>query len=233
MTILTLLLGMLVLIPTTAEVLIVQFPTKSKVSLPLGGKSKADVERLATTTRTKIKMEDLRSPQSVLAGMNTYVAWAVSPEGSFDNLGELELAGAKGLLEATTRFDRFALMITAEPHYMVDRPSSQVVYRNEAPRNLAAIPLKIEVGQYEYSGLPINQELAPTLVMEARAAFAIAAAVQTDDRDDSEYRQARVAVDTMEELIRRDSSSDVIATAAHAAIRQSQRAATSARQSSR
>ena len=232
MSITALLVGLLLLLPTPAEVVIVQFPMRAKVSLPLGGKNKADVQRLATTTKTLIKLEDLRSPQSVLAGMNTYVAWAVSPEGSFDNLGELEIAGTKGLLEATTRFDRFAILITAEPHYMVDEPSSRIVYKNESARTLPGVPLKIEVGAYEYSGLPTNTGV-PVLVMEARAAFAIASAAQADRRDETEFRQARVALDTMEELFKRASSVEVVSAAAHAAIRQAQRAAIVARQSAR
>ena len=230
MTTLAMLLGLMVLIPTPVDVLILQFPAKSKVSLPLGGKSKADIQRLATTTKAVIKVEGLQSPQSVRAGMNTYVAWAVSPEGSFDNLGELEIVGAKGSLEATTPFDRFALLITAEPHYLVDKPSSQIVFRNEEPRNLSGVTIKIEVGSYEYGSLPGSTDTVPTLVLEARAAFAIAAAVQMDSQD-SEYRQARVALDTMEELIRRASANDVVSAAAHAAIRRSQRAAVAARQS--
>jgi hypothetical protein len=136
-------------------------------------------------------------------------------------------------LEATTRFDRFALLITVEPHYMVDQPSSRVVYKNEAPRTVPGTPMKIDVGAYNYAGLPTSSEPVPTLVMEARAAFAIATMTQTSRRDEPEFRQARVALDTMEELLKRASAADVVSSAAHAAIRQSQRAATVARQSAR
>jgi hypothetical protein len=233
MSVSALLLSLAFFLPSPAEVLIVQFSAKSRVTLPLGGKSKADVQRLATNTKIVIRLEDLRSPQSVLPGMNTYVAWAVSPEGSFDNLGELEVSGAKGHLEATTRFDRFALLITAEPHYMVDAPSARVVLKNEAERSISSAPLKIEVGAYEYSGLPTNPGSVPVLVMEARAAFAIAAAAHANRRDDPEFRQALVTLEAMEELFKRTSPADVISAAANAAIRQGQRAAKSARQSAR
>ena len=62
--------------------------------------------------------------------------------------------------------------------------------------------------------------------MEARAAISIATSVQADKRAESEFRQARVALDTMEELVRRASAPDVVSAAAHAAIRRAQTATT-------
>jgi len=50
-----------------------------------------------------------------------------------ENLGELEVKSAKGLFSATTRLTQFGILITAEPHYMVDKPSSFVVYRSQSP----------------------------------------------------------------------------------------------------
>ena len=233
MTIPAILLSLLLLVPSKADVLIIQFPVKGKTSLSLGEKGKAEVERTGTVTRVGIQLEDLKPPQTALAGMNAYVAWAVSPEGNFDNLGELELSGTKGSLEATTRFDRFSIIVTAEPHYMVDRPGAPILYKNQAVRSVTGFPLVIEVGTYEYPGLPKSQEGVPALVMEARAAIAIAAAAQAESRAESEFRQAQVAVETMEELFRRGSPVDVVSTAAHAAIRRGQRAVFAARQSGR
>src|SRR5262245_18976492 len=89
---------------TAADVTVVNFPAKGKVNLSLGGKSKAEVERLATVTRVSVQLEGLLSAQGSKAEMNCYVVWAVSPENTFDNLGELVVNGAKGYLDATTRF---------------------------------------------------------------------------------------------------------------------------------
>ena len=233
MTLPALLFSILLLAPAAAEVSVVQFPAKSKVTLSLGGKNKADVERAGTVSRVLIQAEGLQPPQSVQSRMNSYVVWAVSPEGSFDNLGELEVMGAKGSLMATTRFDRFAIVITAEPHYMVDRPGARIVFKNEPPKTVPVVPLMVEIGSYEYTNLPENTGGAPPLVMEARAAIAIAYSVTADRRADAEFRQAKAALDTMEELYTRVSMPDVVAAAANAAIRRAHRAATIARQSSR
>lgn len=209
---------------TPADITVVQFPSKGKVTLSLGGKNKAEVERLSTVTRVSVQLEGLQPAQSLRPGMNCYVIWAVSPENTFDNLGELAINGAKGSLEATTRFDRFAILVTAEPHQMVDKPNSRVVYKNETSREFPGVPLTIEVGTYDYSGVPATVTGVPPLMAEARAAIAIATLAQAATRAEAEFRQARVASDTMEELARRGSTPDVVDAAALAAIRRAQRA---------
>jgi len=113
---------------------------------------------------------------------------------------------------------------------MVDTPGSGVVYKNESARDFPGVPLTIDVGAYDYPGLPESPPGVPALVMEARAAISIATSVQADKRAESEFRQARVALDTMEELLRRTSAPDVVSAAAHAAIRRAQTATTVARQ---
>jgi len=227
-----LLLSLLLTAATPVEILVVHFPVKGKVSVLLGAKAKADVERLATVTKVVLQLEDVQAARSALPGMNALVAWAVSPEGSFENLGELEVSGSKASLEATTRFDRFGILITAEPHYMVDRPGS-IIFKNEAARAVRNVPLTIQVGEYEYHDLPAAVLNTPALVMEARAALAIAASAQAERLAESEFRQARVSLDTMEELVRRASPLDVIAPSAHEAIRRAQRAFTLSRQTVR
>jgi hypothetical protein len=233
MIIFALVLALLAMPTTPIEVTAVQFPARGKATLSLGGKSKASVERGGTVSKTSIEIEGIRTPQSVRAGMNCYVVWAISPEGTFENLGELEISGGKATLEATTRFDRFAILVTVEPHYMVDTPGSAVVYKNESARDFPGVPLTIDVGKYDYPALPESPPGVPALVMEARAAISIATSVQADKRAESEFRQARVALDTMEELVRRTSAPDVVSAAAHAAIRRAQTATTVARQSVR
>jgi hypothetical protein len=227
------LLNMVLLVATYSELPVMQFPSKGKTALSLGMKAKADVERTGTVTKVLVQLEDLRLPQTVLAGMNTYVVWAVSPEGSFDNLGELEISDRKGFLEATTRFDRFAILITVEPHYMVDKPSMTVMFKNESHRTVPSVPTRIDIGTYEYANLPKSAPNTPAIIMEARAAIAIAVAAQADRLAQTEMRQARVSLETMEELLKRTSPADVVAASAHEAIRRGQRAVTAARQSER
>jgi hypothetical protein len=224
---------LLLLAPTPTEVTVVQFATKGKASLSVGPKGKADVERIGTVTKVVVQLDGLQFPQGAKGGMNSYVVWAVSPEGSFDNLGELDQSGAKGTLEATTRFDRFAILVTLEPHYMVDRPSSNISFKNDRARELTSVPLTVEIGAYDYPVLQENAVGVPSLVMQARAAMAIANAAEAQRRAELEFRNAKVAMDTLEELFRRGSPPDVISPAAHSAIRRAQLATVAARQSVR
>jgi len=228
-----LLATLLFLQPTPAEVNVVQFLAKGKASLSLGPKGKADVERTGTVTRLVLQMDGLPPPQAAKGGMNSYVVWAISPEGLFDRLGELDQSGAKGSLTATTQFDRFAILVTLEPHYLVDKPSANISFVNDRARELTSVPLMVEVGAYDYPAVQDNTPGVPSLVMQARAAMAIANATEGSQRLEAEFRNARVAIDTMEELFRRGSAPDAVAAAAHAAIRRAQIATVAARQSVR
>jgi hypothetical protein len=122
---------LLLLFALTVELDTVNLPVNSEIRITFAPSTgKADLKREGTVTRVKIEVDPLRPPA---APMNTYVVWAVSPEGLFENLGELHMDRNKGDFEEQ-RLSQLGL-ITAEPHYMVDRPSSQ---RHGAARTLAA-----------------------------------------------------------------------------------------------
>ncbi len=57
----------------------------------------------------------------------TYVAWAITPEGRPENLGELVVNGTKAELKGATGLQAFGLVITAEPYFAVTQPSDAVV----------------------------------------------------------------------------------------------------------
>src|SRR5262249_41648379 len=60
----------------------------------------------------------------------TYVMWAITPEGSATNLGEVVLNGANSKLDTTTERFGFGLIVTAEPYFAVSQPSEIVVMEN-------------------------------------------------------------------------------------------------------
>jgi hypothetical protein len=227
------LLTMLLLLAGATEVHVVHLPPRGRVNLTLGVKAKANIERMGTVTRASVEIEGIQPASTSIPGMNAYVVWAVSPEGTFENLGELLVEGDKGTLDATTRFDRLAILISAEPHYMVDKPSLATVYKSEAARTVRSVSLTIPVGEYEYSGMPPRVLGVPPLVLQARAAIAIAISAQAEQRAAAELRQARITLDTTEELVRRSSPADIVSASAHETIRRAQRATELARQSIR
>src|SRR5437870_12476764 len=105
----------------TVQLDTVDLPLNTEVRITFAPSGKAELKREGTVTRVKIDVDQLRAP---IAPLNTYVVWAVSPEGVFENLGELQINRNKGAFDGTTRLSQLGLLITAEPHYMVDRPSS-------------------------------------------------------------------------------------------------------------
>lgn len=89
---------------------------------------------------TKVELSVKNLPRAVELGSvyTTYVLWAISPEGRADNLGEIKRDGsflANSKLEATTPLQNFALIVTAEPHFLVRGPSRVVVLENLPPRD--------------------------------------------------------------------------------------------------
>src|SRR5690348_7695062 len=118
-------LSLLLAPPKTINVIVVTL-TKGGVTIPLSPAGRADLRRDPTITRINVQIEKLPLPSTFGPAMNSYVVWAVSPEGYLENVGELAVDKDKGHLETTSRFDQVGVFVTAEPHYMVDRPSGSV-----------------------------------------------------------------------------------------------------------
>lgn len=60
----------------------------------------------------------------------TYVLWAITPDGTPSNLGEVLPSGKDVNLEVTTNLQSFGLIVTAEPYFAVRVPSDVVVAQN-------------------------------------------------------------------------------------------------------
>jgi hypothetical protein len=230
MTIISLLL---VLALGTIDLDMVTLPLSSEIRVPLAPVGRGDLKREGTVTRIKIDIDRVAAPSAQGAGFNTFVVWAVSPEGVFDNLGELDVNGNKGQFAATTRLTQFGILITAEPHYMVDRPSASIVYRSQASKDDVRRKMaRVEVGTYDYAALKAVTAPAGThaSVVQARAAYEIAQAVGADHLAAEDFRNAQVSIGALEELVNRGAPLDILWPTAHEAIRWSQRAAATARQ---
>ncbi|HJU56142.1 MAG TPA: OmpA family protein [Pyrinomonadaceae bacterium] len=103
-------------------------------------KGEAKVRRAGRRgTRVELSVEDLPRANELGGVYTTYVLWAVSPEGRVDNLGEIKRGGSflvNSKLDVTTPLQTFALILTAEPHFLVRGPSRMVVLENLPPQRL-------------------------------------------------------------------------------------------------
>jgi hypothetical protein len=90
-------------------------------------KGEAKIKRTARSgTQIDLSVSKMPRPFELGAGYATYVLWAVSPDGQMDNLGEIKRRGFfefDSRISVTTRLQTFALLVTAEPHFLVRRPS--------------------------------------------------------------------------------------------------------------
>lgn len=217
---------LLLLFALTVELDTVNLPVDSEVRITFAPSGKADLKREGTVTRVKIEVDPLRAPA---APMNTYVVWAVSPEGLFENLGELHMDRNKGDFDGTTRLSQLGLLITAEPHYMVDRPSSTAAWRSQnIGGETRRITIPFEIGQYDYANLKPSARAVNPYVVQARSALQIAQNAGAEQAAEVDFRHARVALGAMEELITRAAPLDILLPAAHEAIRWAQKSVTAA-----
>ena len=100
-------------------------------------KGEAKVKRAGRRgTRVELNVDDLPRASELGGIYTTYVLWAISPDGHVDNLGEIKRSGSTFIdskLDVTTPLQSFALILTAEPHFLMKVPSKMVVMENLPP----------------------------------------------------------------------------------------------------
>src|SRR5829696_5613216 len=140
------------------ETVAVSYPLEQTVGLKFRGTTRlprlsgsAKVRRTGRrNTRVELSVDNLPRAYEVGGIYTTYVLWAISPEGRADNLGELKRSGSQFIntkIDVTTPLETFALIVTAEPHYLVRSPSRMVVLENLPPRDpgdatVATVPVQ-------------------------------------------------------------------------------------------
>lgn len=101
-------------------------------------KGEAKVKRAGRRgTRVELSVEDLPRASELGGIYTTYILWAISPDGHVDNLGEIKRGGSvfvDSKIDVTTPLQTFALIMTAEPHFLMKVPSRMVVMENLPPQ---------------------------------------------------------------------------------------------------
>lgn len=88
-------------------------------------------------TRVELSVNDLPRASELGGVYTTYILWAIAPDGRVDNLGEIKRSGSSFVnskLDVTTPLQTFALIVTAEPHFLMKVPSRMVVLENLPPQ---------------------------------------------------------------------------------------------------
>jgi outer membrane protein OmpA-like peptidoglycan-associated protein len=219
------------------EILALSYPEEATVSVKLAGtmrlpgaSGEAKVERKKGSTEIEIELDEMK-PATLFGGdYATYVLWVVSPEGHVDNTGELILVGNRSKLDVSTPLETFGMLVTAEPHFLVKRPSPLAVLVNSRPTRQHFLATTSRI-QYEGSespyhflnetldGLPeAKGEVRPHLPA-ARSALALAQRARAELYAAVDLERARSALTQAESVAATGAGGDLVMLHAHEAIR--------------
>ncbi len=178
-------------------------------------KGEAKVKRTKKNgTEIKLSVSKMPRPFELGAGYATYVLWAISPNGQIDNLGEIKRRGFfefDSTISVTTPLQTFALIITAEPHFLVSRPSQEIMLENLRPftRSGRSIATTTTIQYFGNSSdyfrdartpeiAEINYRRTPITILQAKQAIALAKYAGADRDAKDELEQAETYLNNAE-----------------------------------
>jgi outer membrane protein OmpA-like peptidoglycan-associated protein len=224
------------------ETVAVTYPLDQTVSLRFRGTTRlprltgsAKVKRSGRrNTRVEMSIDNLPRAYELGSVYTTFVLWAISPEGRADSLGEIKRSGSSFInskVDVTTTLETFALIVTAEPHFMVRSPSRMVVLENLPPRDpgdatVATVPVQYIGNSSDYfrdSRVPdlADRDLlrTPTSLLGARQAVNLARYAGAERDAPEDLRDATTALEDAENGWRLGQSEEDVDVKARAAIR--------------
>jgi outer membrane protein OmpA-like peptidoglycan-associated protein len=166
----------------------------------------ARVQSNTGATKMTLDLKKMSAPQSFGPDYLTFVAWAITPEGRANNLGEIVLNGdaTHRSIDVATELQAFGIIVTAEPYWAVTQPSDVVVMENfvraDTTGTIEQVDAKYELLQRgQYMKIVNSSVLMPLIsdtktnlqLREARNAVEISRATGSD----------RYAADTFQKAI--------------------------------
>src|SRR5262245_38752723 len=195
----------------------------------------AKVKRTGKTgTKIDLSVSDMPRTLDLGAGYATYVLWAISPEGQIDRLGEIKRRGFwefSTKMSVTTPMQTFALLITAEPHFLVTQPSQMIMLENISATTDQGAPVRTTSAVHyfgnssDYFRDPRTPEVAerdyvktPSSILQGYQAIALAryAGAERDAPDD--LQQATTLLENAENSWKAGRDEDTVDVAARQAI---------------
>jgi outer membrane protein OmpA-like peptidoglycan-associated protein len=184
-------------------------------------------------TRVELSINNLPRASELGGVYTTFVLWAISPEGRADNLGEIKRSGSQFIdskLDVTTPLQTFALIVTAEPHYLVRGPSRMVVLENLPPTrpgdaSVATVNVRYLGNTSDYFNDPRVPDVAdadftrtPTSLLGARQAINLARYAGADRDAPNELQEATAKLSEAENAWRLKQADEEVDAAARRAI---------------
>ena len=185
-------------------------------------------------TEIELSVSKMPRPFELGAGYATYVLWAVGPDGQVDNLGEIRRRGFfefDSKISVTTPLQTFALIITAEPHFLVRRPSQEIMLENLNPttvsgKRIATTPsIQYFGNSSDYFRDARTPEIAemdysktPSTILQAKQAVALARYAGAERDAPEEYREAQTLLQNAQNAWNAQRDEETIDIAARRAI---------------
>ena len=200
----------------------VTYPLDEPVMLQFRGttrfprmKGDAKIKRTSRNgTEVDVSVSKMPRPFELGAGYATYILWAISPDGQVDNLGEIKRRGFfefDSKISVTTPLQTFALIITAEPHFLVRRPSQAIMLENLNPYTLSgktvattsAVQYFGNSSDYFRDGrtpeiAELDYSKTPSTILQAKQAVALARFAGADRDATTELTEAEVLLQNAE-----------------------------------
>jgi outer membrane protein OmpA-like peptidoglycan-associated protein len=115
----------------------VTFPERNEIEINFARDQRAPESTMIAEVKYREGQADMNirfremKPAILFGGdVTCYVLWAVSRDGTVENLGELWVREASETVEYSTGLKAFAMMVTAESHPLVSEPSELVMFRS-------------------------------------------------------------------------------------------------------
>lgn len=189
----------------------VTFPEKTTIDVPISAsaaapaKAKAEASVRFAEGQARVRLAFRGLEPAVLFGgdLSSYVVWAVTRDGIAENLGELIVSesDASGSQEYSTGKKQFALMVTAEPYYLVERPTALVLFTSAAADAKKAQSSPFVFGAFRPGAVPgvpsiaglTYKDKAPVALRQAEKALALAEANGASAVSPQAMRDAKLA----------------------------------------
>lgn len=187
----------------------VTFPERNQIEIDFVRDSRApdatltaDVEYREGQASMKVKFRDMKPAVLFGGDVTSYVLWAVTRDGTAENLGELWVRNANDAVEYSTGLKSFALMVTAESHPLVSAPSDLVMFWSQAAKAKKAVSTPFVFSAFEPAPAIEYPSIAkviwdgtePLDLAQAEKAFELAAAAGAESYAPSVFQRAKTAL---------------------------------------
>ena len=205
--------------PTEVDLQVINFPERLKVEFQMVPSQRVPGSLLVA----KVKFEEGQyhmeisynhmQPAVVFGGdITCYVLWAINREGTYENLGEFWVRPEKrkDKILYSTGLRNFALMVTAEPYYLVREPSEMVITYNGSSKDPRAqsTPLTFR----DFGPMPRHDQAtlatarydseSPLDILQAERVYEIAGRLGARQYAEEIYQQADIRLQQARQMAR-------------------------------